>query len=365
MAEAIIAEGVSKFYRVRETSEQTPTRRLKLAQFFLGESFKGKIEVKQKKVVDNLGISIQAGEVIALLGPNGAGKSTFLEMVATGIRPDAGVIRVMGHDTVLEREQAKAYITPIFPMFGSQHMWTARQNLEYVALLYNLSREEMRRRLDRVMDVIGLGSRADEIVMKYSTGMHVRLILGMGLMIDRDVYLMDEPFLGIDPGTAREIRAFLKEEVVSRGRTILLATHGLEDVEQLCERAGLMSEGRIVATDTLSRLKASIRGTETITLEVSGPNEVADDVADGTERETQSLLSNIQEMEGAVEATVSSAQNGISNYRVRTPDSRAFLPLLIDRIHERGWKVRHVRVAEPTLEDVFVHYTGQRLAGDE
>src|SRR6266511_1868980 len=251
MAEAIIAEDVSKFYRVRGTTEKSPTRRLKLAQFILGETFKGKVEVKRKKVVDDLSISIRAGEVIALLGPNGAGKSTFMEMVATGIRPDAGAIRVMRHDTVLDREQAKTFITPIFPMFGSQSMWTARQNLEYVALLYNLSSEEMTRRLDRVLDVIGLGPRADEVVMKYSTGMRVRLILGMGLMIDRDVYLMDEPFLGIDPGMAKEIRAYLKEEVVSRGRTVLLATHGLEDVEQLCERAALMSEGRTTTIDPL------------------------------------------------------------------------------------------------------------------
>src|SRR5262245_59161299 len=96
MAAAIIAECVSKFYRVRETEAKTPTRRLKLAQFILGETFKGKVEVKRKKVVDDLSISIQPGEVIALLGPNGAGKSTFLEMVATGIRSDAGVIWVMG-----------------------------------------------------------------------------------------------------------------------------------------------------------------------------------------------------------------------------------------------------------------------------
>jgi ABC-type multidrug transport system ATPase subunit len=117
-----------------------------------------------------------------------------------------------------------------------------------------------------------------------------------------------------------------------------------------------MAEGRIIATDTLSKLKASIKGTETIALEVGGP--------DGAEGETQSLLSNIQQMEGVVEAMLSSTQNGSANYRVRTPDSRAFLPVLIERIHQRGWKVRHVRVSEPTLGDVFVHYTGQRLAGD-
>jgi ABC-2 type transport system ATP-binding protein len=118
-----------------------------------------------------------------------------------------------------------------------------------------------------------------------------------------------------------------------------------------------MSEGRIVAIDTLLKLKASIKGTETITLEVSE--------FDGAQDETQSLLLNIQQMEGAVEATLTSTQEGVGNYRVRTPDSRTLLPVLIEQIHQRGWKVRHVRVAEPTLEDVFVHYTGQRLAGDE
>jgi ABC-2 type transport system ATP-binding protein len=356
MAEAIIAECVSKSYRIRETQEKLPTRLLKLARFVLGETFKGKVTVKYKKVIDNLNISIQAGDVIALLGPNGAGKSTFLEMVATGIKSDDGVIRVMGHDTVIDRDRAKEFITPIFPMFGSQQMWTARQNLEYAALLYNLPREEMTRRLDYVMDVIGLGSRADEIVMKYSTGMRVRLILGMGLMIDRDVYLMDEPFLGIDPVVARRLQSFLREEVVSRGRTVLLATHDLEYLEQLCGKVALMSEGRIVAIDTISRLKASIGGAETITLEVGG--------LDGIEHEARSLLSHIQHMQGASDAVLSSIQDGVGNYRVRTPDSRALLPLLIEQIHQRGGKVRHVRVAGPTLEDVFTHYTGRRLAGD-
>lgn len=353
MNKAIIAEGVSKIYRVRETREEVPTRRLKLAQFFFGESFKGLVEVKDKKVVDNVDLSVGTGEAIALLGPNGAGKSTFLEMVATGIVPDAGTIRVMGYDTVREREKAKTFITPIFPMFGSQHMWTARQNLEYVALLYNLSKEEMVRRIKRVLSIIGLEKRADEIVMKYSTGMRVRLTLGTGLMIDQPVYLMDEPFLGIDPGTAKEIRAFVKEEVLGHGRTVLLATNMLDDVEELCHRAALMSEGKIVAVDTLSNLKASIKGTETISLEVIGMAGRA-----------EPLLYQIQKIEEAEEAIVTSTQDDVYSYRIRTPDSRTFLPALIDRIYQLGGKVRYVKVSEPTLEDVFIHYTGKRLSED-
>jgi ABC-2 type transport system ATP-binding protein len=351
MTEAVVAENVVKTYRIRRTQADAPTPRLRLAQFFFGESFKGQVEVTEKRVVDGLNLSVQEGEAVALLGPNGAGKSTFLEMVATGLTPESGTIRVMGYETVRERDKVKGFITPVFPMFGAQSLWTARQNLEYTALLYNISGAEMVRRMEHVLGVIGLESRADELVMRYSTGMRVRLILGMGLMVDQAVYLMDEPFIGIDPGIAREIRAFLKREVVGRGRTVLLATHVLDDVEQLCHKAALISEGRVVAADTLSRLKANIKGTETINLEVTGANGRA-----------ESLLRQLQDIEGARDAALSSSQDGASLYTVRTSDSRAFLPTLIDRIHQCGARVRYVRVTEPTMEDVFVHYTGRQLA---
>jgi ABC-2 type transport system ATP-binding protein len=352
MTEAVRAENVVKIYHIRRTQVDAPAPRLRLAQFFFGESFKGQVEVSERRVVDGLNLSVEEGEAVALLGPNGAGKSTFLEMVATGLTPDAGSIWVMGYDTVRGRDKVKGLITPIFPMFGAQSMWTARQNLEYTALLYNIHGEEMVRRLERVLSVIGLEKRADELVMKYSTGMRVRLILGMGLMVDQAVYLMDEPFIGIDPGIAREIRVFLKDEVVGRGRTVLLATHVLEDVEQLCGRAALISEGRAVVMDTLPRLKASIRGTETISLEVTGLNGQA-----------ETLLNRLQNIAGGQEATLLPSQGETSFYTVRTADSRAFLPVLIETIHQCGGKVQYVRVAEPTLEDVFVHYTGQNLMG--
>lgn len=350
MTEAVSADNVVKVYRIRRTQVDMPTRRLKLAQFFFGESFKGQVDVSEKRVVDGLNLSVEEGEAVALLGPNGAGKSTFLEMVATGLTPDAGNIKVMGYDSVRDRDQVKNFITPIFPMFGAQSMWTARQNLEYTALLYNISGEEMLRRMERVLSIIGLEKRADELVMRYSTGMRVRLILGMGLMVDQAVYLMDEPFIGIDPGIAREIRAFLKSEVVGRGRTVLLATHVLEDVEQLCNKAALIAEGRVVTVDTLSKLKSSIKGTETINLEVTGLNGQA-----------ETLLRRLQNISAGHDATLSASHSEISFYTVRAADSRTFLPTLIETIHQCGGKVQYVRVTEPSLEDVFIHYTGQQL----
>jgi ABC-2 type transport system ATP-binding protein len=212
----------------------------------------------------------------------------------------------MGYNTVHERDKVKTFITPIFPMFGAHNMWTARQNLEYMALLYNFSGKEMVERLDRVLSIIGLEKRADELVMKFSTGMRVRLILGMGLMVDQAIYLMDEPFIGIDPGIAREIRAFLKDEVIGRGRTVLLATHVLDDVEHLCEKAALMSEGQIVKIDTLHNLKSSLKGVETINLEVTG-------LAD----QSEVLVGRLRGI-GSAEVTLSSVKNGTSLYAACT-----------------------------------------------
>jgi ABC-2 type transport system ATP-binding protein len=183
---------LTKRYKIRET-EPGEEQKNRLVKLLVGESFKGRIEVKDKVVVDHVSFNVKEGECLGLLGPNGAGKSTLLEMLSTGILPDEGTAEIMGCDVVKEKERAKVYVTPIFPMFGANHMWTARQNLEYVALLYNVPMREMMKRMGEVVNRVGLEKRVDEVVMKYSSGMRVRLTFAMGLMIDNPVYLMDEP----------------------------------------------------------------------------------------------------------------------------------------------------------------------------
>ena len=350
---AIEADGVCKSYRIRHTEAVGPTRRRKLAQLLLGQSFEGSVTVTARRVVDDVSLTIDEGEAVALLGPNGAGKSTLLEMIATGLSPDVGTIRVMGHDTVIERERAKRFITPVFPMFGANDMWTGRQNLEYSALLYNVSSREMTRRMRHVLEVTDLGARADDMVMKYSTGMRVKLALGMGLMIDQPVYLMDEPFLGVDPSSARAIRSFLKEAIAARGHTLILATHLLDDAEELCHRAAFMSEGKLAAIGTPQALKRSMHGLETVDIEVAGLNGRA-----------EMLLRDLAGIEGAIEPTLLPGENGSAEYRMRARDSRTLLPAVIAAIHNLGCRVRHVRVQEPTLEDAFIHYTGTQLSED-
>jgi ABC-2 type transport system ATP-binding protein len=345
----VAAENVTKVYRIRETRQDEATRTARFARLLFGETFRGTVTIREKKVVDNVTLYLEDGDVLALLGPNGAGKSTLLEMMATGLTPDKGSITVNGYDTVSQREQAKQFLTPIFPMFGAQNMWTARQNLEYAALLHNVPRAKMFRRMDQILSVIGLAGRADELVLRFSTGMRVRLILGMGLMIDQPIYLMDEPFIGIDPQMAIEIRSFLKNEILSRGRTVLLATNVLEDVEHLCNKAALISEGHLVACGTLQELKSTLTNRETITLEVTRLN--------GT---SEAVLGPLRQLDGSY-AVAFSVQNGLSHYNVCTRDSRSCLPGIIEIIQQRGGEIRHVQVTKPSLADVFLHYTGQRL----
>jgi len=190
---AIETYELTKRYRIRQTKLGGENKN-KLAKLLLGESFGGRIEVKDRVVVDHVSLKVKDGECLGLLGPNGAGKSTLLEILSTGVLPDEGTAKIMGHDIIEEREEARMYITPVFPMFGANDMWTARQNLEYTALLYGIPQQEMRRRINDVINLVGLSDRVDELVKKYSAGMKVRLILAMGLMIDNPVYLMDEPF---------------------------------------------------------------------------------------------------------------------------------------------------------------------------
>jgi ABC-2 type transport system ATP-binding protein len=348
---AIETSELTKRYKIRET-KPGDEQKSRIVKLLVGESFKGRIEAKDKVVVDHVNLRVEEGECLGLLGPNGAGKSTLLEILSTGVLPDEGTARIMGHDINKEREVAKGYITPVFPMFGANQMWTARQNLEYVALLYNLSKQEMMERIGDVVGRVGLGERIDEIVNKYSSGMRVRLTLAMGLMIDNPVYLMDEPLVGIDPGTAKEIREFLKKELIAKGRTILIATHILADAEELCDRVAIIQEGKIVATDTPANLKRKIEGTETVEMEVLTDN-------------GQAMVDALKALDGVEACILSPAppdQAKVASMRIHTHDSRRLLPSLIDKIQGMDGKVRYVKVSEPTLEDVFIHYTGKRLS---
>lgn len=348
---AVETFNLTKKFKVVETLPGEEERS-KLARFLFGESFRGRVRVRERVVLDRVNLKVKAGECLGLLGPNGAGKTTLLEILATALLPDDGTAKVMGYDVVRESGKVRRCITPVLPQFSVYDMWTARRNLEYAALLHDVPLGEVRRRVREALELVGLSERADDLVRKFSTGMRARLILAMGLVVDNPVYLMDEPFTGIDPGTAKQLRGFVRRELLEkRGRTVLLATNMLADAEELCDRVAIINEGRVVAVDTPANLKRKVQGVETVDLEVLTEN-------------AEALVDAVKGLDGVKACyLLRSASNppGVASLRVLTPDSRSLLPNLIEAIHKANGKVRYVKVHEPTLEDVFIHYTGRGL----
>lgn len=343
---------VSKTYRIWE-SVPSYGARASLARIFLGESFKGRVEVQRKPVVKNVSLDVERAEIIGLLGPNGAGKSTLLEMMAGGISPDEGSVELRGKDISSEPSIAGELVTPFFPVFGMKESWTGRQNLEYAALLYNIPRNDMISRMKDVLELTGLSSRADDMVSRYSTGMKVKLTLAAGLMIDNPIYLMDEPFVGIDPAAGKEIRGFLRRELKTRERTVLMATHILKDVEELCDRVALMKDGQMVVVDTIDGLKKSLCGTESVRLRLE---------ADEAFKRAVPMIRDVDGVKdcGIVEEDLSSDRRLLSVI-IRASDGHAILNQVIDFARKRSARIVDVHIGEPTMEDVFMKYVGGGL----
>jgi ABC-2 type transport system ATP-binding protein len=208
--------------------------------------------------VDDLSLEIPPGEFFGLLGPNGAGKTTLVRMICTLLEPTAGSLSVFGYDAVRNASEVRRRIGAV--LAGERSVYwklTGRENLDYFAALYRVPSRDTPRRIDAVLDEVGLSDRADDYVERYSHGMRQRLILARALLPDPPLLVLDEPTIGLDPQAARNLRDLL-QRLHGEGRTILLTTHYMEEADQLCERIGIIDRGRIIALDDPTRLKRSV-----------------------------------------------------------------------------------------------------------
>jgi len=299
----------------------------------LSKSF-GEIEA-----VRDVSFDVRTGEVFGFLGPNGAGKTTTINMLCTLSLPSSGAASVSGFDVVTQRDDVRRHIGLVFQDPTLDGYLTAEQNLRLHAELYGVEKQLVAPRMRQVLEMIGLWERRKAQVLTFSGGMRRRLEIARGLMHSPRVLFLDEPTIGLDPQTRNSIWSYIRQLQESEEITIFMTTHYMDEAE-FCSRIAIMDHGEIVALDTPEALKEEV-GADRIRIET-------DDDAAAIEAIDGRFGLEAKLSEGAVTFAV--------------PDGEEFVPRLFA---ELGVPIRSVSLSRPTLDDVFMSYTGTTIRDAE
>ena len=291
--------------------------------------------------VDGVGFTIAEGETYGLLGPNGAGKTTTISMVAGILEADAGEVVIAGTPMTTRSTAAKRHIGLVPQDLAIYPDLTARENLRFFGHLYGMGGAALAARTDEVLAVIGLADRADDKADEYSGGMKRRLNIGIGLLHEPKLLILDEPTVGVDPQSRNAILESVAR-LSDAGIGVLYTTHYMEEAERLCDRVAIIDTGKIQAEGTRRQL-----------VELIGEQDRVDLGLDGAVDAARLALGELP-MVGGV-----SQGNGVLELLVE--DARTALPALIASAASAGAGVTSVEVVEPNLEAVFLHLTGKAL----
>jgi ABC-2 type transport system ATP-binding protein len=291
------------------------------------------------EAVRGVSFTVARGEVFGLLGPNGAGKSTTINMLCTLARPTSGTARVSGFDVVAQRDDVRRHIGLVFQDQTLDGYLTAAQNLRLHAELYGIDAGVVPARMRQMLEMVDLWDRRDQPAMTFSGGMRRRLEIARGLMHSPRVLFLDEPTIGLDPQTRSSIWDYIRALQQSEGTTIFMTTHYMDEAE-LCDRIAIVDRGELVVLDTPAALKASV-GADRVVLGTAD-----DEAALVALRDRFSVEAAM--VEGAVTFHVASGE--------------AFVPRLFA---ELGVGITSVAVSRPTLDDVFMRYTGSTIRDAE
>jgi ABC-2 type transport system ATP-binding protein len=291
------------------------------------------------EAVKGIDLSVEAGQTYGFLGPNGAGKSSTIEMLCTIRNPTSGSARVAGYDVVEERDEVRRRIGLVFQQQTLDQQLTAQQNLRFHADLYGLARADADRRIDEVLDMVALSDRRGDEVQKFSGGMKRRLEIARGLVHSPQVLFLDEPTIGLDPQTRRAIWDYLHDLRRRTEITVFVTTHYMDEAEH-CDRIAIMDNGEIVVEDTPEALKSSV-GTDRIALRTDD-----DELTIGRLRERLSIEAAMHE--GQVTLAVA--------------EGAQVVPRLFT---ELDTVIQSVTVTRPSLDDVFMAYTGRTIRDSE
>ncbi|MGI9643406.1 MAG: ABC transporter ATP-binding protein [Acidimicrobiia bacterium] len=291
--------------------------------------------------VDDVGFSIGRGETYGLLGPNGAGKTTTISMVAGLLESDAGEVHIDDEEMTTTSVATKALIGLVPQELAIYPDLTAKENLEFFGRLYGIQGKELASRVEDVLDVIGLTDRAGDRAKEYSGGMQRRLNIGVGLLHRPTLLVLDEPTVGVDPQSRNAILESV-DRLSTEGMAVLYTTHYMEEAERLCDRVGIIDEGRIQAEGTRRELISLVGEGDRVRLIATGDLDAAADAINGI---------------AAVRAA--SVRNG--GIDVVASEAGTTLPAILEAAGDRGAHITSVELSEPDLESVFLHVTGKAL----
>ena len=291
--------------------------------------------------VQGVSFDVYVGEILSLLGPNGAGKTVTISMLACLLEPTKGDALVMGHSILREAMAVKAAIGVVPQEIALYEDLSARENLSFWGKMYGLRDATLRQRVDEVLEVIGLTERQKGRVGKFSGGMKRRLNIGIALLHKPQVIIMDEPTVGIDPQSRRNILDNVKE-LNQEGMTVLYTTHYMEEAQELSDHIAIMDQGKVIAHGTHDELVKIVGELDRIDLTINA--------------ESARVIEQWRATEGVHKV---SADDGTLTLLV--DDSNLVLPRLFESATQAGVRITSVDIQEPNLEAVFLHLTGHAL----
>jgi len=293
------------------------------------------------QAVRGISLEVERGEIFSLLGPNGAGKSTTISMLSCLLEPTSGNALVMGHSIVREPAAVKAAIGVVPQEIALYPDLSARENLTFWGKMYGLRGVALKSRVDEVLELIGLAERQKERVAKFSGGMKRRVNIGIALLHRPQVLYMDEPTVGIDPQTRRNILDSVLD-LNRQGMTVLYTTHYMEEAQELSHHIAIMDQGKVIAYGTHPELVKIVGEQDRITLTINA--------------ESARVLESWRATEGVTQL---SAED--STITLLVNDSNLVLPRLFEAAGRAGVRITTVEIQEPNLEAVFLHLTGRAL----
>ena len=296
------------------------------------------------KAVDDMSFTVDSGEIFGFLGPNGAGKSTMMMILTTLLKPTSGHALVSGYDVMSCPKQVRQKIGYVQQDTVVDEYLTGRENLILHARLSHIPKNQINSRIDDILGLIELEEKQNESVVTYSGGMRKRLDIAGGLLHRPEVLFLDEPTVGLDIQTRKKIWEYIKKIHDEFGMSLFLSTHYMEEADKLCDRVAIINNGTIQAMDSPQKMKSEM-GSDVITMSID-----------------ESLVKYLTNLEKIPQVTnINHTANKLVIFASNGADA---MPKILEIFSHAGIKINSITMTQPTLDDVFISYTGREISDD-